>query len=446
MRRYLLVALFIGAVSALTTLLLYQFGVFDAAGRRLSIFYANHGLMDGPKTPRAMGHYPVVILLAFAMSWCVIDIPRISHKSIVAIGLLLMICVTSVAPIVVHAAGDPLAAAGSRAFFFEPFSSLFAVTLSAVLGLIYSATEHGGRKRVLQAVLGGRISEKTFDQLLERERPSFLDGQNREITILTVRVFNHAQLRRNVEPADLIEMTNLFLRNTGEFLTSRGAYLDESSPDCVRVYFGVIAKDPGHTFQACDAALELRQRLTNLNIELESRYFQGLKWGIAISSDEMTMGIYQSETATRLSAVGEVVEFVRKLSAANSRYGSEILVSARTYKLIHETYAVRPMEMLFDSANDLMSEVYELVNLKSRLTEDDEKARQQFWKGVILYREGRGEDALAIFSELATEFPNDRPLAYFTDRAQSNMVDAPRDDKDVDAHLMHGHARVLHTL
>lgn len=448
MRRYLVVALIIGALSALTTLMLYQFGVFDAAGRRLSIFYANHGLMAGPQSPSHLLHYPVIFVLAFAASWCAIDIPRVSHKWIVAVGLLLMICVTAAAPVVTHAAGDPSsAAAGGRGpFFFEPFSSLLAVTLSTVLGLVYAATEHGGRKRVLQSVLGGRISERTFSQLLDRQQPSFLHGQNREVSILTVRVFNHAQLRRNVEPADLIEMTNLFLQNTGEFLTSRGAYLDESSPDCVRVYFGVISKKSDHTVQACEAAIELRQRLRNLNTELESRFFQGLKWGIAISSDEMTMGIYQSENATRLSAVGEVIEFVRKLSAANARYGSEILVSARTYKLIQEHYAVRPMEMIFDSANQLMTEVYELVGLKAGLTGDDEKGRQQFWKGVILYREGRGEEALEIFSALVTASPEDRPLAYFIDRAQTNMVDVPKDEKDVDAHLMHGHARVLHTL
>ncbi|MEM7015530.1 MAG: hypothetical protein AAF585_29070, partial [Verrucomicrobiota bacterium] len=73
MRRYLLVALIIGAVSALTTLMLYQFGLFDAAGRRLSTFYANHGLLARAMTPNHTTHYLIVTILAFAVSWCVID-------------------------------------------------------------------------------------------------------------------------------------------------------------------------------------------------------------------------------------------------------------------------------------------------------------------------------------------------------------------------------------
>ena len=445
MRRYLVVALIIGAASALATLLLYQFGLFDVAGRRLSTFYANHGLMARSMTPNHYAHYPIILVLAFAVAWCVIDIPRVVHKLIIAIGVLLMICVSAIAPVFIEAAGNPDIST-RLPFFYEPFSSLLATILSATLGLVYAATEHGSRRRTLQALLGGRISEDSFRQLLDGGRPSFLNGQNREISILTVRVFNHAELRQKIAPVDLIEMTNLFLQHTGEFLTSRGAYVDESSPDCVRVYFGVISKSDDHVQQACDAALELRQRLRNLNTELEGQFFHGLQWGIAISADEMTLGVYQSENATRLSAVGEVIEFVRKLSAANSRYGSEILVSSGAYKQIQDEYAVRPMEMIFDGSSELMSEVYELVETKNHLTEVDEANRQQFWKGVILYREGRGEEALEVFSELAKDAPSDRPLAYFIDRAQTNMVDIPKSEKDVDAHLMHGHARVLHTL
>ncbi|MFT5469900.1 MAG: class 3 adenylate cyclase [Verrucomicrobiales bacterium] len=445
MRRLLVVALIIGAVSALATLLLHQFGLFEGPARRLATFYTNHGFLSHPKEAGKILHFTVVVILAFITSWCAIDIPRVAHKVIVIVGLVLLVCFASAAPVVLEAAGNPNVFERDPTFF-EPFSSLAVIALASILGLVYASTEHGARKRTLQSVLGGRISEHSFNQLLEGGRPHFLNGHNREVSILTVRVFNHAELRRDVAPADLIEMTNLFLQNSSEFLTSRGAYIDESSPDCVRVYFGVISRVGDHVEQACDAALELRQRLRNLDTDMKNRFFHSLRWGIAISASEMTLGIYQSENATRLSAVGEVVEFVRKLSAANSRYGSEILVSSGAYARIQERYAVRPMEMIFDSSIELMSEVYELVDLKAKLTEADEAARQQFWKGVILYREGRGEEALEIFSALFSESPNDRPLAYFTDRAQTNMVDAPKNERDVDAHLIHGHARVLHTL
>ena len=277
--------------------------------------------------------------------------------------------------------------------------------------------------------------------------PGFVEGCNRDVTVLTVRIFNHAELREAVEPGELIEMTSLFLQHSGEFLTERGAYLDESSPDCVRVFFGVIDDQPDHHITACEAAMELRQRLSNLNAEFESRFFHRLQYGVAISRDPMTLGIYESENAVRLSAVGEVLEFVRKLSVANGDYGSQILISSSLYSLIRENYAVRPMEMVYDAHEDLMTEVYELIDRKDRLTEEEEESRQAFWQAVILYREGKCEDALQIFSDLSARYPTDRPLKFFIGQCQSAVVSASGgSSKDVESNVMRGHARVLNSL
>ncbi len=434
MRRYLFIAAIIGSIAVFVTILLFEFGLLTAAATKLATFYANAGLIDHGREPKRVLHYISFVVLAYAMAWAVIDIPKVFNKVMVALAAMMLVLAFS-------------AVAVTLGMFFEPFSSLTALFVAAGLSLVYSVTEHGSRKRVLHTVLGGRVSEKSFYGLMDGGRPDFLDGQNREVSILTVRIFNHAQIRTVISPKELIEMTNLFLQNSGEFLTSRGGYLDESSPDCVRVYFGVLDRLPDHPFRACQAALELRQRLDNLNLELEKRYFQRFFYGIAISSEPMTLGIYESENDVRLSAVGEVIEFVRKLSAANSQYGSDILISARTYSIVQETFAVRPMEMIYDAAAELMSEVYELVDLKANLSEEEEAARKAFWQGLILYREGRGEEALKVLSELRAQYPNDRPLHYFIDRCQSNMVELTvKSPTDPDAFLMHGHARVLHTL
>ncbi|MEM1294765.1 MAG: hypothetical protein AAGH89_05325 [Verrucomicrobiota bacterium] len=434
MRRYFLISAIIGAIAVFVTILAYEFGLLTAAANKLATFYANAGLISHGEQPARGLHYVTFIVLAFAVSWAVIDIPKVANKVVVVLGSMMLVLAAS-------------AVAVTLGLFFEPFSSLTAIFVVSALGIVYSMTEHGGRKHLLHTVLGGRVSEESFGGLMNGERPDFLDGQNREVSMLTVRVFNHGEIRAVVDPRDLIEMTNLFLKNSGEFLTSKGGYLDESSPDCVRVYFGILDRQPDHPFRACQAALELRLRLANLNLELEKRYFQRLHYGIAISSEPMTLGIYESENDVRLSAVGEVIEFVRKLSAANSQYGSEILISSRTYTIIQDAFAVRPMEMIFDASADLMSEVYELVDLKENMSEEEEAARQAFWQGLIYYREGRGEEALKVFSELRAKYPNDRPLHYFIDRAQTNMVEvAEKSPTDPDAHLMHGHARVLHSL
>jgi len=379
-------------------------------------------------------HAFAFLFSSFATAWAVVDIPKPLHKGIVVIGTGLLLITLSFT----------LAVSG---VFFEPFSSLVAMLVATVLGLAYSLTEPGSRKRRLHRYLGGRISESACARLLEEPALPFLNGQNQQVTAITLRIFNLGQLREEMSPSHLLEVTNLFLRNSGEFLAGRGGYLDESSPECVRVYFGILSATEDHAATACQAALELRLRLSNLNQVLESRFFQRLDYGMAIDTGIATVGIYESENTARLSASGELIDYTRRIAGANSVYGSVILLGGTTYALVRSQFAARPIELIYDAHRDITTEVYELIERQESLSPEDDQAIQDFWQAVILYREGRAEEALLIFSRLRSALPLDRPLQYLIGRAQSRLVEAPdKDGPGADPFLRHGHARVLQSL
>lgn len=433
MRRYLFIALVIGAIGALTTSLLFEIGVLSRFAEKLSTYYSNADFFPAGKRPDRIVHALAFVISSFAAAWAVIDIPKLLHKGIIIIGMALLALSLSFT----------LAIFGS---FFEPFSSICAILVSSSLGLLYSLTEHGSRKRLLHRYLGGRVSEAACARLMEEPVPSFLRGLNLSITAITVRIFNLAQLREEMSAANVLEVTNLFLRNSGEFLASRGGYLDESSPECVRVYFGILSPGSNHAATACQAALELRQRLSNLNQLLESRYFQRLEYGMAIHTDVMTVGVYESENHARLSATGELIDYTRRLAGANHDYGSAILLGASTYSSVRQEFAARPMELIYDARRDVMSEVYELIDRQDALPPEDDQAIKDFWQAVIYYREGRAEEALLIFSQLRSTRPLDRPLQYFIERAQARLLESQDGSQTSDVFMRHGHARILQSL
>lgn len=434
MRRYLFIALVIGAIGVLTTSLLFEFGVLHHFARKLATCYANAGWIGGiGPDPRGLPGF-AFIFVALANAWAVVDIPQPIHKGIVVIGSSLLLVALSLT----------LAMSG---IFFEPFSSLVAILVTTTLGLAYSATEPGSRKRRLQRYLGGRISQSACARLLEGPAPSFLNGRNLQVTAVTIRIFNLDQLREEMSPAQILEVTNLFLRNSGEFLTGRGGYLDESNPECVRVYFGLLSPEEDHAAAACQAALDLRLRLANLNQLLESRYFHRLECGMAIETGLMTVGIYESDNAARLSATGDLIDSTRRIAGANRDYGSLVLLGGNTYAAVRQTFASRPMELVYDTRREVMSEIHELVDRQDALTEEDHQRIRDFWEAVIFYREGRAEEALLIFSRLHSAHPLDRPLQYLIGRAQDRLVDSPQRESATGQPLLrHGHARILQSL
>lgn len=424
-----------------TVALLYYLGFYGVLSNWLARSYAATGFFTRlqPELSEVRWlwmEWSVLLVVAFGVAWCVIDVSQIGQK--VLVFFITIIVVSGLSP--------TLALYGVN---FPPFSMVTAATVSMLVGLAYAGTEKGMRKRVLESLLGGRVSKEALNVLVNSKEAVSLKEGIQEATVLTCRLFNHTELKEKMEPADLVAMTNRFLHNTADFLMSRGGYLDESSPDCVRVFFGLLGPDEDHAKLACLTALELKQRLHNLDAECESRWFHKPEHGVAISSGQMTVGVYGTPRHYYFSGVGLATDFSRRISAMNRIYGSDVLVSARTLQLAGESIAVRPMEMVYDPESQVMTEVYELIASTDGFSDADRDCRDAFWEAMILYRERNYEKALEKFSMAVNSdgANEDLPLKFFVELAQDRLTRIGHESGASDLHQVNqGHARLLNTL
>ncbi len=375
--------------------------------RALWTFYNETGLMPEGRGPIDLVQFVVFTSLAMGIAWCMIDIPRKHLNAIVAVSAIFLVMGLSFT----------LSLYG---IYFEPFSGCLSIAASVVLGAIYSRTQQGQRKKLLMAVLGPRVSGDLMLKMLG-SNGDLPDPKSRAVTVLTCRVFNHAQLMRDLEPEEVVEATNLFLKNAVDHLLGKGAYVDEARPDCVRGFFGVNPSE-NHALQACRAALELRKRIDNLNAECERRWFQSLRYGIGVSSGPITTGIFGSRREAFFSGVGSEIGFSRRLCALNLAFGSRILIGARCFFEAKDDLELRPIDMVFMEEEDVLTEVYELLEEKGGLSEEHRKSRDAFWQGMIYFREGRHDAALESFSEARVDRVEDAPLEYYISKVQDELV------------------------
>jgi class 3 adenylate cyclase len=226
-------------------------------------------------------------------------------------------------------------------------------------------------------------------------------------------MLNHAALSREMEAEELEDFSSSFLKVVAEFLVSKGGYLDECDVHRVRVLFGFPNGDENHAVSAARAALELRQRAGNLVQELEHRWHKRAMIGAAISSGEVTTGLFGFREFEFFSAVGEALDFGEQLCLLNGEYGSVLLVSSETLAAAQDGLEVRPLEMIRRGEGTRMVEIYELLALKHGLTEEAAVARDAFWQGIILLRKGDAAGARKQFAKAAMEGVSDPTLSYF---------------------------------
>jgi class 3 adenylate cyclase len=407
-------SLLIGVLVSAALLALYHFGgVFFKGAVHLEAFY--HSIFVLPTKgeldfilPLQYGFFTV---LAFLSAWICMELPRWFSRIAYLAGAVFLTLLLS--PV--------LSFCG---VLFEPFSGAGAILLSGLCGFIHGSSAKAQRAHEYLHRFTGRISTEKYQQLISAKKPVELSGK-RDLTVMTCRILNYPELGSEMEAADLEKMGTLFLQAAAEFLVGKGAYLDSCNAEGVRVFFGMLDHEETHARDACHAALELRQRLVNLEQQMEHRWHRKPVFGVALASGPMSLGLFGFREFQFYSAVGESLDFSRRLCSVNLVYGTHVLIAARTYTLTKELMEVRPMEMVYAPRMHQISEVYELLAEKGSLSDEEMKSRDAFWQGVVSLRKGDYKEAVQMLKKAGMEGRDDAPQKYFLERAEA----AQRDDK-----------------
>lgn len=438
MRHSITAAILTGLATVAVVVALHFGGIFGTLSIWLERAYVSSGFFPHLQSGAAAVRWPrfewgVLLLAAFGIAWCMADVPRIGQKALVFLAML----------IVVSGLSPTLALYGVT---FPPFPAVVAATVSLLLGLAYAGTGKGMQTRLLHHVIGTRVSKETFAGLVDSRATLALQGATCEATVVTWCFFNHAELSEKMAPEELLALSKRFSGKVADFLLSRGGCLDESSPNCVRVFFGLLAGESDHAEQACRAALELRQFLRDEDLECGKRWSQTLEHGVGIDSGKLTIGVYGVAGRSYFSGMGQVVDFSRRICAMNGLYGSTVLLGARAHQLVGGSVEVRPMEMIHDLESRVMTEIYELIAPSDEFSEKARQGRDAFWEAMILYREQDYGKALEKFNQarIGDEGEVDRPLEFFIRLARARLDDDGQvlANKPVGS-LDHGHVRVL---
>jgi len=407
--RYLKVTLICGLLTAVLAVVLFELHAFRGLDAGLATFLSR----PSPPTVERGLQYFLILLFAFGIAWTTIDIDRAPLKIGVALAAL---AETVTAVWVLNLFG----------VYFSPFASLVAIVVAFGAAFAYSRTAAGGRKRALQQLLGDRVSGRSFKTLFDSQASLKFDGEVREATVLVCEIINHEELLATLRTDNYVAMTNSFLQSAADFLVEQGGYLDECDGESLRVLFGAPLPDPAHATRACEAALELATKLETVNHECLSAWGKMFDYRLGINSGDVIVAAYGSRRLGALGVSGEPVEFARRLCSANSIYGTQTLIGARTFALAETAIEVRPMELIQRNPDDsTREEIYELLTAKDRLSEPQRARRDLYWKGVVYFREQLPDKALAVFHEIREKYGADGAVDFYIRRIEQMQRGLP---------------------
>ncbi len=402
MWRYYGLSFVIAILAIALTGVLNNLGIFEEPKAALFVWLGEHRIADADARWVAEFQGIVAVLLALFMGWAVVDIPR--RRRVAVVFLVTAFLTVTLVP--------------TLALFrvlFEPFTGLATLTSAYVFGLVFAATSLGRRKRRIGQMLAHRLARPGLARALHRTSAANTPVRE-EISVVTCRILNSGELAAALKPSEVLAIQNHFFLGSRKALFEAGAVLDLSAPDCLRGYFGCFEEVPGgteHAAAACATVVALRSVARRLAEECEKRWGEEVRFGLSVASGQAILSAFGDSKHPNFSALGDAVDFGRRLAGANARYGSRALVAARTFQLAKDSIEVRPMEMLFDPAANTMVEVYEILGNAGDLSPEASSRRDAFWEGVVLVRREKWAEAVKKFESSITDELADYPLDYF---------------------------------
>jgi PAS domain S-box-containing protein len=199
-------------------------------------------------------------------------------------------------------------------------------------------------QQVAEGLLGGQLgSEEAFER--------------RRITVLFADMVGFTDLSESLEPEELAEVLNGYLREMTAAVIAHGGSLDNFIGDGVMAVFGAPQElqEAEQAWAAVEAAMEMRQRCHDLAASLRERGIPAdPEIRVGVNTAHCTVGVFGSEVMRAYKAVGFGVNVAARLQTA-AEPGS-ILCGFRTYALVKDRVtaeergaltvkgAVRPVE------------------------------------------------------------------------------------------------------
>lgn len=188
----------------------------------------------------------------------------------------------------------------------------------------------------IRQAFGRYVSPTLLTRIEQSPEALRLGGDNREITVLFMDIRGFTSLSETLTPQETIRFLNTVHGALSVPVVEMDGTLDKYIGDSIMAFWNAPLDVGDHAAKAAEAALRMREALQRLN---EAGAFglaagQQVRIGIGIHTGVACVGNVGTQARLNYSAVGDTVNTAARIESACKDFGTDILVSGATARLI----------------------------------------------------------------------------------------------------------------
>jgi adenylate cyclase len=300
---------------------------------------------------------------------------------------------------------------------------------NVVLVSLYRVVFEEKEKRKVRAEFANYLSPEVIRRLLVD--PSLVDPKKTDITVMFSDIRGFTTISERLDAQELALSLNQYLSDMTSIVFKNNGTLDKYIGDAVMAFWGAPYEEPGHATKACNGALEMIQRVRDLQKVWEAEGKPSLEIGIGLNTGVASVGRMGSSLRRGYTALGDAVNLSSRLEGLNKDYGTHIIVNETTYQAAKDDgFVFRELDLMRVKGKLQPVTIYQLMGRQADFAADGsaETVRLQlelFARARELYRKRHWKDALGAFQEYIEKWPKDGPSNVYVERCQEYINSEP---------------------
>ncbi len=345
--------------------------------------------------------------------------------------------------------------AGVRALSLYVFAhnnilaSIMSANMAIILGYLGSLTyrlvflsiqvmTERKQKGMIKGMFSQYVNAAVVDELIGNPDSLKLGGLKRDISVFFSDIESFTTISESMPPEDLVTFLNEYLTEMTAVIFKNKGTLDKYIGDAIMAFWGAPMPLEDHKFLACKTSLEMKKRLTELQIKWAGEHRIPINFRIGLNAGNTIVGNVGGSQRFDYTIIGDTVNLASRLEGANKEYGTRIMISESIYESVHDLVVTRELDLLVVKGKTKPIRVFELIALKEdTLSPEMVNCIAEFEKGYALYRQRSFDEAIARFNKALESIPNDGPSLTYISRCEMLKTDPPPADWDGVFHLTH---------
>ncbi|NCB62108.1 MAG: adenylate/guanylate cyclase domain-containing protein [Clostridia bacterium] len=189
------------------------------------------------------------------------------------------------------------------------------------LGFLASVAEHYytalREKRNIRSTFQRYVDPMILEELLKEEINALeLGGRTVDIAVLFVDLRDFTTLSEGMAPERVVEILNEYLSMTSRCIHQNGGTLDKFVGDCTMAFWGAPLPCADPVYQACRAAMDIRDTAESLSRSISQKYGVPAQFGVGVHYGPAVVGNIGATERMDYTAIGDTVNTASRLESA----------------------------------------------------------------------------------------------------------------------------------